>query len=204
MGTESNLISGPLDVYVGPLGESLPDLDDIAPGASGIIAPTPAGNWGIIGFSVKDEDFKLLYTPTYEDVFVNEATAAVDSKLDKEEASLGYMAAEQDMTAWNQIIHAGTLATQAAGADQTAQDQFGVGHPSSEPTKLSMLLYGKNPEGGTRAIHIYKVLSVDPAEFGHGRKHVGTPIMWRIFEDTTKTLGERLFKVYDLTANATG
>lgn len=198
--TKGNLIRGPLDVFIGPLGEALPEKDDLPPGT---ITVTPAGNWIIEGLTVKDENFKLLYTPTYEDILVNEATAAVDAALDFEAGSLGYMLSERDMLHWNRIMHASTLSTQAAGVDQTGQDILGIGHPASEPTHKSLLILGKNPEGGSRMIHVYDTLSVDPAEFAHGRKHTGTAILWRFFEDITQTLGERLFKIYDIVLTAT-
>ena len=200
MGTEGNLIRGPLDIYVGPLGEALPELDDLAPPAKTI---TVAGNWVQIGFTVKDNDFELTYTPSFEDIWVNEATAPVDAALDKEEGGLGYMAAEHDFTAWSQIMHSSTLSTQAAGADQTGQDIIGVGHPTTEKVMKSLLLVGLNPEAGSRVIHVYKARSVDPAVFAHGRKHTGVPVVWRFYEDTTKTAGEKLFKPYDIVAVAT-
>lgn len=200
MATEANLIRGPLNIWVGPLAEAMPELDDRPPGDLTMAAP--AGNWVQIGFTIKDTDFVMTYTPTFEDINVNEATGPVDSALDKEEMMLAYAQAEHDLDAWAQVIHNAAKTTVAAGANQTAQDILKVGHRSTEKAMKSLLLQGKNPEGGDRVIQVHKALPVEAAEFSHGRKHTGTPITWRFFEDTGQTLGERFVIITDITATA--
>jgi hypothetical protein len=200
MGTEANLIRGPLDIWVGPLNEPMPEIDDRDPGV--LTMEEPAGNWVQIGFTIKDTDFEITYTPSFEDIRVNEATGPVDSALDIEDMMLTYAQAEHDLAAWNQVIHNSAKTTVPAGANQTAQTILKIGHRSTEAVMVSLLMRGKNPATGDRVIQVHKARSVEPAVFSHGRKHSGTPITWRWYEDTTKTLGERFTVMTDITGAA--
>ena len=122
MGTVANLLAGTGTLYVGPTGESLPELDDITPPT---ITVTPAGNWSATGFT--ESDFVLTYTPTWDLKYVNEHNLAVGAAITQEEATFKVTLAEQDMTAWDTAMSCSTLSTTAAGADQTAQDILKVG-----------------------------------------------------------------------------
>jgi hypothetical protein len=202
MGTEANLIAGPLDVWVGPVGEAVPDFDDIAP--SGIVAPTPAGNWVQVGFS--QENFSLKYDPDYQKVNVNEVCAPIKAFPKSEEGSMSYTMAEQDLTAYSQTIATSTLTTVAAGADQTGQDVVGIG--SGGIAEKSLLFYGRSPEGasgakGSRVIHVFKAYSGDSSEWAQGREMTGQPITWEFLADSTQSDGSNLFTIHDITAAAT-
>ena len=193
---ESNLIAGPLQVYIGPLSEPVPELDNIEPPG---ITVTPAGNWVQVGFTV--EDFETEYTPTWEGVDVNEACADVESHLVKEEGSIAFTLQEQDLTMYNTAMAASNLTSVAAGADQTAQDILTVGSDTSNPKK-SLLVLGSNPEGGSRVMHVYKAQSEDASTFTRGRKLTGTAVKFKFFADTTQSVGEQLFNITDITAAA--
>ena len=196
MGTVSNLLAGTVVIYRGPSGEALPELDDLTPPA---VTVSPGGNWVAEGFTM--EDYELEYTPTFEPVKVNENNGPIKMVLVDEEASFRFTLSENDMTAWNHSINASTLTAQAAGIDVTAQDQLGVGDGSL--TEYAYLLLGTSPEAGSRVIHIPKAVETGPVTFTFSKSHKPVSgIELTILNDTTQTAGERLFKVYDITAVA--
>jgi len=196
MPTIANIINGKLVVYTAVYGEALPELDNLMPPA---VTVTPAGNWSQVPFTVDDYIFK--YEPEFEEVFVNEHNGAVELLLIKEAATLELTFSENDMSAWNRAISASTLGTQAAGADQTAQDQLGVGDKAST-TAISLLLLGTSPEAGSRVIHCYKVKQTGSFEHVAGKKQGMATLTYTLLTDTSKTAGERMFKVWDITAVA--
>lgn len=190
--TVANIIAGPLSVYSGDEGETLPELDDLA-----ALAVTPGADWTLEGAHMNDKDFECVYEPEFEGVRVMEHLADVAAPLVGEAGWLEYALAEKDLTAYKQAMAAGTLATTAAGESQTAQDKLGVGDGTA--TIVSLLLLGTNPEGGSRVIHVFRAIQTGPVKFLHGRKHRGHDVRWKFLDDPSQTAGERLFKIYDIT-----
>ena len=197
MGTVLNLLAGTPTLYVAPTGEALPELDDLEPPV--LTISTPAGNWTAVGFTANE--FKLTYTPEFEGVRVNEAMADVKLVLVGEAGEVSLELAENDLTAFNTLMNASTLATVAAGADQVAQDTLGLGGGSA--AEKALLFVGTSPEGGSRVIHVPKAEQVSPGEVTMAKGHKGAPVTFQMIQDLTETAGEQLFKVYDVTAVAT-
>jgi hypothetical protein len=196
-GTLANIIAGPLTVYEAPLSEALPEIDDLAPPT---ITVTPAGNWVASGFT--EEEFHLVYTPDYQDVQTNEHCTPVTGFLATAAAEFSYVQSEDDLTAYERSISESTLTTVAAAADQTAQDQLGVGGESSTITLRSLLITGLNPEGGSRLVHVYRSLVTGPSDWARSRAHMNRTVTYRFYADPSQTDGEQVFKLYDITAAA--
>lgn len=194
---EANIITGPLDVWIAPTGESLPEINDID--ALGKI--TPGGNWTQVGFTVHDEDFVFTYTPEVQKVRVNELNSPIKGFLIGEEGSIEFMAAEKDLAVIPEAIGPAVKTTVAAGADQSAQDIVKIGGQSL-PVK-ALLLQGLSPEGGYRIIHVHKAIAVATVAFKHGKQHSGIPVKYDFLGDSTQTAGEELCVWYDQTAVAT-
>jgi len=192
----SNLIAGTPTLYIAPVGEALPNIDTIV--APAITAPAPAGNWSAVGFTM--EDWTMPYSPTMQAIEVNEHAAAVKHVLVREQLRLGVMLAENDLASWTQAINAATLATVSPGAAQTGQDTFAVG--DGVVTPVSLLIYGTNPAGGTRVIHIYKAVQQNEVTFTFSREHRGHQVEFEAQADPAKAAGARLFQVYDITTAA--
>ena len=93
------------------------------------------------------------------------------------------------------------MATVAAGADQTAQDQLGIGDGSL--TEISLLVLGSNPEGGSRVIHVPICIARPMLSLAHNKAHDAYDVEWVIQNDPSQTAGERMIKIYDITAVAT-
>lgn len=195
MGNVINVLAGPIDVFIGPDGESLPETDDLEPPS---ITVTPGGNWAQIGFTI--ENFNLILTPTHNRIVVNERNAPVKHVLTAEDCEFSVVLAEDDMQAWSEAYNAGTLTTQAAAADVTAQDLFAVG--SGTVTVKSLLLLGTNPEGGSRLVHCFHVVQTSPSDWARGREHQGHTVTFDFQSDTAKTAGEDIYKARDITAVA--
>lgn len=195
MGTVLNLLSGTPTLYIASDGEALPELDDLTPPAKTI---TVGGSWSAVGFTL--EDFEFTYEPTYEEIFVNEHQAPMQSVLVKEMLKLSLVLAEKDFTAWSQTMNAATLATVAAGADQTAQDTLVVGDGTSAIKAL--LLVGTSPESGSRVIHIPHAKQTGPSKLVMAKGHKGIGVEFTALTDTSQSAGARLFQAYDITAVA--
>lgn len=199
----TNLIAGPIDVWLAPHTNPLeapPDFDNLEPPS--ILGPEPAGNWVQVGFSVHDTDLMLSYTPEYEVNRVNESNAAMDHHLISEELFFAMEIAEKDFNAWNQTIAASILASVTAASDQTGQNKLSVGDGSTL-TKYSILLKGLNGDGGSRYINIFKVISVDPSEFVHAKRPKGIPVKFDAEYEATKNDGSRLWEGFDVILEAT-
>ena len=197
MGTVANLLSGTPTIYRAPTGEALPELNDLTPPA--LTIGTPGGNWTAVGFTMEEHEFE--YTPTTEAVRVNEHHGPVKMVLTDEDGMLRFKLAENDLTAWSQGMNASTLSTTTAAADQVGQDLLGAGDGSL--TEYAYILVGTSPELGSRVIHIPKGVESGASTFTFSKSHNPADVEITIINDTTQTAGERLFKIYDVTAAAT-
>lgn len=192
MGTLANLLAGPGMLYVAPVGESLPELNDID---SGII--TPAGNWSALGYRT-EPGLLMEYNPGLEKVMIEEATGPVKMNLHEEEVLLSSGLAERDMQAYKDAISALTTSQTAAGASQTAQDVFSLG--GGTVREVQLLFIGKSPEGYSRAIVAWKAVAQGKISDKYSKKFAGINAQWMVLSDPSKSAGQQLLKVIDITA----
>lgn len=195
MGTKINLLAGVGTLYTAAQGEALPEVDNLAPPA---ITVTPGGNWTAIGYTIEDHDFD--YEVEHELVQVNESNGAVKAILVKEGALVKFKFAERDLAALNLAMPAGTLTTIAAGADQTAQDNLGIGDGTL--VEKSLLYLGRSPEGGSRLIHIPIAVASGGVMLGQRKGHKPYDVEYTVLSDMTQGAGYRLMTIYDITAAA--
>jgi len=106
------------------------------------------------------------------------------------------------LTAWNSALASiSTLSTTAAGANQTAQDKLGVGGVTGGFTKKALIMLGANQAAGSRLVHIYKAVTTG-ATYASGKEVGSIAVNYKLVGDPSQTAGERLFKVWDITAVA--
>ena len=197
-GTLANLLDGTGVLYTGPTGESLPELDNLAPP---LITVTPGGNWVAVGFS-EQENHELDIEAEWENRYVSEHLGPVKAVCVREGGMFKIKFAEQDMTALNTGLSSRTtLATQAAAADVTAQDHLKFGDKATT-TQKALLYLDTNPESGSRIIHIPYAVATENVAFIKNLKGEGYDVGWTILCDPTATAGERMLFIYDLTAAA--
>jgi hypothetical protein len=198
-GTLNNLLAGVPRIYVAPVDEALPELNDLTP--PNVTVTTPGGNWSPQGYTM--EDYSFVYAPTITERRVNEHAGRVGHDLITEDVRLAFMLAENDLNGWANAISAATVATVAAANGQTGQTTLGVG--DGPLRRVSLLLIGQAPgtTAGSRAIHLYRCLPTNEVTVTFSRGHRGQPVEFQLEVDPDKDAGERLYKVYDITAPAT-
>lgn len=190
MGTTTNLLAGIGTIYTAPVGEALPADDDVD---SGII--TPGGNWTATGFT--QDGCTVDYTPTYEDVIVDQHKAPVDSILTAESGSIAFTLAESDAAALAAAFGV-AYTTVAAAANQTGQSNLGVG--DSTKVKKAILIIGTAPGGYSRWVYCPKAVPEAKVSIKLEKKHNGIAQQYKLLTDTSQSAGQRLFQVKDITA----
>ena len=192
MGVVTNLLAGIGTVYTAPVGEALPADDDVD---SGIIVP--GGNWTATGFT--QDGCTVDYTPTFEDVIVDQHKAPVDTILTAEAGSVAFTLAESDAAALAAAFGV-AYTTVAAAANQTGQSNLGVG--DSTKVKKALLIIGQAPgaTGYTRWIYIPKAMPEAKVSIKLEKKHNGIPQQYKMLTDTGQSAGQRLFQIKDITA----
>ena len=190
MGTTTNLLAGIGTIYTAPVGEALPADDDVD---SGII--TPGGNWTATGFT--QDGCTVDYTPTYEDVIVDQHKAPVDSILTAEAGSIAFTLAESDASALAAAFGV-AYTTVAAAANQTGQSNLGVG--DSTKVKKAILIIGTAPGGYSRWVYCPKAVPEAKVSIKLEKKHNGIAQQYKLLTDTSQSAGQRLFQVKDITA----
>ena len=190
MGVVTNLLAGIGTVYTAPVGEALPADDDVD---SGIIAP--AGNWVATGFT--QDGCTAEYSPTFEDVIVDQHKAAVDTILTAEAGSVAFTLAESDAAALAAAFGV-AYTTVAAAANQTGQSNLGVG--DSTKVKKALLIIGTAPSGYSRWIYIPKAMPEAKVTIKMEKKHNGIQQQYKMLTDPAQNAGQRLFQIKDITA----
>lgn len=197
MPTKANLLAGTGTLYQAATGEALPQINDLTPPA---VTITVAGNWSAQGFTV--DKHELEYEPEYEEIVVNEHQGPVKIVLVKEGAIFKAKFSENDLTAYSRAVSAATLSTVSAGADQVAQDILSIGDGTS--AEKALLYVSTSPEGGSRIIHIPFCVATGGFLLSHSKRHADTEfdVEWTILCNPSGTAGQRMFRVYDITAAA--
>ena len=194
----TNLVEGQGTLYLGPVAEPLPELDDIDPG--GFVIATPAGNWSPIGFTIEEHAFE--YEVEMVEDRVNERNVAIDMGIISEAGLFKVKFKERDLTALNLAIAASTLSTVTAAADQTGQDLLKLGDGAL--VKKALLYVHTSPEGGSRVLHLPNCIATGGLALQMDKgKTAPFDVEFKVLSDETESAGARLGTIYDLTAAAT-
>lgn len=117
----ADILVGPVKCYYAPVGEALPARDTVAYGAAW------AGNWVAFGYT-KEAPITLNYEPTFGEVKINEALAAVKHYMSAEAVTLETVLAE--LTADNLSLLLGKAETVvAAGVATVGYEAIAAGGP---------------------------------------------------------------------------
>jgi len=131
------LLVGPLSVYVGPTGETFPDIDD-----------APAGNWVELGTSgdknISEDGISVQHMQTLEEVFSFGSTAP--RKVTRTREGLVITFTLMDLTAeeYSRILNHGTVSTVAAGASDAGHKRVST-LQGSDVTLKAWLFRGSSP-----------------------------------------------------------
>lgn len=190
-----NLITGHGTLYVAPVvdGEpaALPEIDDLTPPSITVVPQAP---WNAVGYTMEDHQFE--YTPTFEDVQVNESNCDVITVLTREEAKLGIQLAERTLQQISLAISGATLTTVAATDGQTGQSILSVGDGATK--EYSLLYLTKNESGGSRLVHIPFAMAIDAVNLAFSKTLKPYALGFKVLGNPDAADGEKMFRIYDI------
>ena len=194
MADVANILVGPGELYLAPVGTTPPDEDD------DILVWT---GWTNMGYS--DGGIELEYTPEIADHFVDQETGPVKSTLTSEQFLVRAPLAEVTLGNLNKAISASTFSTVPAAAGVTGKDILTVG--TGPLTEWALGFEADSPESqadgtqGWRLLIVWRVLSV--AAIGQAYQKAEKTLFnseFRAQVDSSKSKGERMFRLVDWTA----
>jgi hypothetical protein len=197
MGDVANILVGPGELYLAPVGTTPPDEDENVLSWSG---------WTNMGYT--DGGVEVEYTPEIADHFVDQETGPVKSTLSSEQFIVRAPLAESTLGNLNKAISASALSTEAAAGGVTGKDILVVG--SGPLTEWALGFEAESPESqadgtqGWRLLIVWRVLSV--AAIGQAYRKGEKTLFnseFRAQVDSSKSKGERMFRLVDWTAAAT-
>lgn len=194
----TNLIAGPFSLWTAAVGTAAVESDDIAP--PGITVPTPSAPWVQIGITSRDAPHSLHHEKEIQKVLGWEHTGTLRRYVITEDCWFEFALAELD---YRHLAYAGgtwTFTTTASGADQTAQDNIGIG--GGTLNERAFMAIGSSPEGGSRVIHMPKVVSTEPTDLVGQAEHVGIVMRFEANADITQASTEELAILIDITGEA--
>lgn len=197
MGDVTNILVGPGELYLASLGTAVPDEDD------NVLVWT---GWTNMGYT--DGGIEIEYTPEIADHFVDQETGPVKSTLTSEQFIIRAPLAESTLANLNKAISASSLTTEAPGSGQTGKDILVVG--TGALTEWALGFEANSPESqedgtqGWRLLLVWRVLSVSAIgqAYRKGEKTLFNA-EFRAQVDSSKSKGERMFRLVDWTAAAT-
>lgn len=197
MGDVANIVVGPGELYLAPVGTTPPDEN---------LNTLVWSGWTNMGYT--DGGVEVEYTPEVADHFVDQETGPVKSTLTSEQFIVRAPLAESTLDNLNKAISASGLSSEAAGGSQTGKDILVVG--SGPLTEWALGFEAESPESqadgtqGWRLLIVWRVLSVSAIgqAYRKGEKTLFNS-EFRAQVESSKSKGERMFRLVDWTAAAT-
>lgn len=188
----ANILVGVAKLYIGPEGETEPDI------TGGSI--TWAGSWKEFGFS--EDGVAVEYTPEFFDAVIDQALTPVKRVLTAESLIVRVGLAEADLDRLALAIAGAAFSQISAGSGQSGQDVVKIGGGAAVIKKLGF--EGKSPEGGFRVMFVHRVNSIEAVaqSYKKGEKTI-FPVAFAALADLSKAAGEQLCQINDWTEAAT-
>ena len=190
LGSKKNVIVGAASVYIAPLGTGKPAKVAATPYRTTVDANV---NWRNVGYT--QDGFEMSYDPSYGEVEVDQLLDAVLIFKDGQSVSLSTTFAEATLenllVAWGQASSVPVT---------TANDKTIIvkgGNLGEAPVERTLLAVGAAPrltDSATtyqdRALHTYRVLSVESSAFSMARADAATiPVTFRALPDDNGDYG---------------
>lgn len=205
-GDVTQILVGSVILYTAPVGSALPNMDGSRP----IVWPPPvvspaATGWTTVGYTDAGVDWS--YAPTYKSIRVDEEVADVRKILDNEKCTISAKLSQATLSNLALAISAATFSQSPADASHSALDTLVAG--SGSQAEIMVGFQGYSPEAlktnppqqlyrlfvGYRAIVTAKVDNTYKRA-----SQVLTSVEFDLLADSTKSVGQRLFKIVDETA----
>lgn len=193
----ANLLRGPAVVWYAPVGEA-PPADSVAAGVAW------GGNWARLGYT--KADLEAEYEAEEQEFEVYEELTPVDRNKTAENLTLETTLAEVT-SAYLALGTEGTASTTAPGAGQVGKDELVQGG-EAELTKRAWGFEGIYVDSaGTKRpvrVFIWKATSKLNGKLTFGKAaSPGITLQIKALADTSKAVGQKLFKMQRVTAAAT-
>jgi hypothetical protein len=190
--TATQIVAGPSQLYVAPVGTTAPYIA----GSAGAWPPTFPAGWLPVGYTEKGVD--LVYTPTLNPFTPDEEYSPVYDILKAEKAELNIVLAEATLENYQRAISASTLTDDATNKVRKAS----VG--SLPLTYLTLAFTAPAPVGpgapdasetpdGTLVI-VPKVIAGSPITFAASRQSVR---LFNVKWEARKIAGQDLYSVFE-------
>lgn len=193
----TNILAGNAVVWYAPVGEAVP-ADSVTAGT------TWGGNWARLGYT--KAALSMLYEFDELDIMVEEELTAVDRRKTAENLTLETTLAEVT-SAYLALLTSGTATTTAAGASQVGKDELTVGG-ESVIDKYAWGFEGTYTDSAGAAfpvrVFVWKGTAVVNGALEFSKADFpGVPLQIKALVDTSKSVGQKLFKLQRVTAVAT-
>jgi len=193
------IIVSPAEIYLAPVSEAFPELDD-----------APAGNWVLLGKTGKINYAEDGVTVSHEQTLSEIRTLGTTGplKVVRTEESLTISVILQDLSAENyaKVLNGVTLTDVAAAATTPGHRDITL-RQGPDVTTFALLCRGKSPYGDNWAAQ-YEVpivyQSANPAPVYHKGDAAGLAVTFNALEDLTAPAAERFGKLRSQDAAATG
>lgn len=202
MGTLVNdIVYGAGRIFIHDYGTALPA--ELQTAANGIVTTTNFTSDGFVDFGEISEPVVITFENTWKEVETHQHTAAVGGILQRERVTITGTLSKGDVDGIKNVLQTATKSTTAAGASQTGQDilKFGGVAPAY---KTLVVLTDANSAGKSTLHHFYRVLITGNTSVSLSKNDEVTLTLEAIaFADTTKTAGEEIGQIIEITANPT-
>ena len=205
-GVQSEILVGSVALYTSPAGVALPNMDGTLP----IVWPAPttspvADGWTKVGYTEAGVD--LDYAPTFKPIYVDEELAEVRQILEREKATVVTKLAQATLDKLNLAISASGITKVVADATHAAITKFVTG--SGIQAEMQVGFQGYSPEALATNPNLplprlfvgYRAIAMGTVKSTHKRADkVMLDLSFQLLADSTKAVGERLYKIVDHTA----
>lgn len=186
------ILDGDFEIYLGTPKQNLPS--DINTTSTGALTLS-----GFTQLSMKESAIKPKYTQSYNPVVVRESRAPIWYYPEEEGMGITFELKRADFDALKYAIGACSVSTVSPGAGQVGQSIFNFG--DAPVNAYSMLLYMLNKDSYYRLYHLPIVIPMEDVEQEMDRANAQIiPFTFAACADLTQSKGQRLMRVYDMTA----
>jgi hypothetical protein len=202
MGTLVNdIVYGAGRVFIHDYGTALPAEVNTATG--GVVTVANFTSDSYVDFGEISEPVVITQEKTWKEVETHQHTASVGGILQRERVTITGTLSKGDVDGIKNVLQAATKSTTAAGAGQTGQDilKFGGVAPAY---KTLVVLTDANAAGKSTIHHFYRVLITGNTAISLSKNDEVTLTFEAIaFADTTKSVGDEIGTIIEITANPT-
>lgn len=197
--SSNNIFAGSVHLYVAPVGTVVPTLPALAGDPL-----TVAAAWTPVGYT--DAGITFAYAPTNKDINVDEEMSPVRVLKTAESLKISASLAEATIENMNRALSGANITTVTAGTGIPGSATLDIGG-SQLYTEFALLIVGSGPAPSffPRLSVVWRSMATANVSmsFKKDDKTV-VPVEFTALADSTRPQGQRLFRVYEKRANATG